>query len=147
MTSGKTQELLDSLKGIVKKPRKKEPLNVVVSNQYGEDAKGKPLYIDRLYGDLYGSIKLVNKNFTEYKGKINKRSISVKGLDGNNFRSYVYETNDGRWFDRAGMPIEKPKQKTMVKEEPLENKIEVQKVQLTADEKIQIEKNFLSNLK
>ena len=45
------------------------------------------------------------------------------------------------------MPIEKPKQKTMVKEEPLENKIEVQKVQLTADEKIQMEKDFLSNLK
>lgn len=90
MTSGKTQELLDSLKGIVKKPRKKEPLNVVVSNQYGEDAKGKPLYIDRLYGDLYGSIKLVNKNFTEYKGKINKRSISVKGLDGNNFLDLMF---------------------------------------------------------
>ena len=40
MASEKTQELLDSLKGITQKPKKKEPLNVVVSNQYGEDEKG-----------------------------------------------------------------------------------------------------------
>ena len=147
MTRGKTQELLDSLKGIVKKPKNKEPLNVVVSNQYGEDAKGKPIYIDRLYGGIYGSVTLVNKNHTEYKGKIQKRSILVKGRDGGNFRSHAYETKDGRWFNRAGMPIEQPKQKTLVQEEEAQIQIEVQKTEPTADEKIQIEKDFLSKLK
>ena len=72
MTRGKTQELLDSLKGIVKKPKKKEPINVVVSNQYGEDAKGKPIYIDRLYGGIYGSVTLVNKNHTTRSNNIDK---------------------------------------------------------------------------
>jgi hypothetical protein len=28
---------------------------------------------------------------------------------GEAFRSYVYETSDGRWFDRSGMPTEAPK--------------------------------------
>lgn len=147
MASEKTQELLDSLKGITQKPKKKEPLNVVVSNQYGEDEKGKPVYIDRLYGGIYGTVTLVNKNFTEYKGKINKRSIIIKGTGDNNFRSYAYETKDGRWFDRTGMPIDKPKQKTLVKEEETQTKIEVQKTELTADEKADIEKDFLSRLK
>ena len=68
-------------------------------------------------------------------------------MDGNNFRSYAYETQDGRWFDRAGMPIDKPKQKSILKDVPQETTIEVQKTELTADEKIQIEKDFLSKLK
>lgn len=147
MASEKTKELLDSLKGITQKPKKKEPLNVVVSNQYGEDAKGKPIYIDRLYGGIYGSVTLVNKNHTEYKGKIQKRSILVKGRDGGNFRSHAYETKDGRWFDRCGMPIEQPKQKTLVQEEEAQIQIEVQKTEPTADEKMQMEKDFLNRLK
>lgn len=146
MASEKTQELLNSLQGIIKKPRKKGPVDVVVSNQYGEDAKGNPIYIDRLYGGLNGQVKLINKNFTEYKGKIKKRTILLKGKDGN-FKSYAYETADGRWFNRCGMPIEQPKKKLLIKEEPQESSIEVQKIEPTADEKIQMEKDFLKNLK
>lgn len=147
MASEKTKELLDNLKEITNKPKAKEPIHVVVSNQYGEDSKGNPIYIDRLYGGIYGNVKLINKNFTEYKGKIHKRSITVKGIDGNNFRSHAYETQDGRWFDRSGLPIEKPKQKTIIQDEPEQPTIEVQKVELTADEKLQAEKDFLSKLK
>ena len=142
----KTKQLLDNLKQITK-PRIKETTAVVVSNQYGEDGKGNPIYIDRLYGGIYGNIKLINKNFTEYKGKIHKRSIVKKGIDGNNFRTHAYETQDGRWFDRSGMPIDKPKQKTIVKEEPAHSTIEVQKTELTAEEKLANEQFFLSNLK
>ena len=146
MASEKTQELLNSLHGIPKKPRKKVPVDVVVSNQYGEDGKGNPIYIDRLYGDINGQVKLVNKNFTEYKGKIKKRTILLKGKDGN-FKSYAYETADGRWFNRSGMPIEPPKKKSLIKEEQQESIIEIQKTEPTADEKMQMEKDFLKNLK
>lgn len=139
----KTKELLQNLKQITK-PKKSQPKYDVVSNQYGLDEKGKPIYIDRLYGSLTGQIQLVNKNMSIYKGKINKRSIMVKGKEGK-FRSHAYELADGRWFDRAGMPTSSPK--TIVQEEPVETTIEVQKTELTADEKIQIEKDFLSRLK
>jgi hypothetical protein len=139
----KTQELLENLKQITK-PKKPQPRYDVVSNQYGEDEKGRPIYIDRLYGSLTGKMQLVNKNMSIYKGKIHKRSIMIKGKEGK-FRSHAYETADGRWFDRAGMPTNSPK--NIVKEEPAETTIEVQKTELTADEKMQIEKDFLSRLK
>jgi len=45
------------------------------------------------------------------------------------------------------MPIDKPKQKTIVNQEPEQPTIEVQKTELTADEKLQAEKDFLSKLK
>tara|TARA_B100001057_G_scaffold78156_1_gene73283 strand:- start:1084 stop:1344 length:261 start_codon:yes stop_codon:yes gene_type:complete len=66
--------------------------------------------IDRIYGEPAsgGSMKLINKDFTEYKGKIHKRALSIKDLDGSRFRSYCYVTDDERWFDRCGMPIQKP---------------------------------------
>jgi len=62
-------------------------------------------WIDRIYQDMYGHLELVNKDFTTYKGKINKRSIKLK--DGS--LSYVHVTADQRWFDRQGMPIDRPK--------------------------------------
>jgi len=62
-------------------------------------------WIDRIYQDMYGNIELVNKDFTTYKGKINKRSIKLK--DGS--LSYVHVTADQRWFDKQGMPIDRPK--------------------------------------
>mgnify|MGYP003128108386 FL=1 len=139
----KTKKLLDSLKSITK-PKMKQVKYDVISNIYGEDDKGKPIYIDRIYSGLTEKIQLVNKNMTIYKGKIHKRSIMIKGKDGK-FRSHAYETADGRWFDRAGMPMTPPK--NVVNEEPVKNTIEIQKTELTADEKIQIEKDFLSRLK
>ena len=145
MPSDKTKELLDNLKQI-RSPKKKQPVIIPISNQYGEDEKGRPIYIDRMYGDIYGKIELINKNGTTYKGKIKKRSIMVKGLDGTRFRSYVRETQDGRWFDRCGMPIDKPK--SLVKDEPEDqDKIVVQKTELTAEEKLANEQNFLKGLK
>lgn len=78
------------------------------SNQYGEDENGKPIYIDRIYGSINGSIRLINKDGTHYTGAINKRTIICKDPQGGNFRSYVHETGDGRWFNRGGMPITKP---------------------------------------
>jgi hypothetical protein len=62
-------------------------------------------WIDRIYQDMYGNIELVNKDFTTYKGKINKRSIKLK--DGS--LSYVHVTADQRWFNKQGMPIDRPK--------------------------------------
>ena len=79
----------------------------IISNMVGPEGEA----IDRIYGSPAsgGSMRLINKDFTTYKGKISKKSITIKGLDGNNFRSYCYVTDDNRWFNRSGMPIEKPK--------------------------------------
>jgi len=109
----KTKELLEGLNKITAKPSAPDPVYTSVSNQYGETADGKPIYIDRLYGGLYGDTKLVNKDHTTYKGKIHRRRRLITrktvGGDVNNFYSVCYETADGRWFDNAGMPIEAPK--------------------------------------
>ena len=60
--------------------------------------------IDRIYQNLHKTLELVNNNGTIYKGKITKRAIKCKG-----FMSHTYVTSDNRWFDRAGMAIDKPK--------------------------------------
>tara|TARA_E500000318_G_scaffold8351_1_gene7602 strand:- start:5061 stop:5501 length:441 start_codon:yes stop_codon:yes gene_type:complete len=143
----KNKELLDNLKNIVK-PVAKQPVIKPISNQYGEDEKGRPIYIDRLYGDLFGHHILVQKNGTQYKGKISKkrRTITHKDYKGNKnkFFSTCYVTADGRWFDNCGMPIDAPKK---VEEEETTAQVEVQKVDLTADEKLANEQNFLKGLK
>ena len=82
--------------------------DTIISNIYGEDENGDPIFIDRIYGDKT-NMRLIQKDGTTYTGTLNKRRIFVKGLDGDNFTSHVYETADGRWFDRSGMPIDKPK--------------------------------------
>ena len=56
---------------------------------------------------------------TIYKGKINKRSIKLK--DGS--LSYVHVTADQRWFDRQGMPIDKPKNLITRNDKEEDNKI------------------------
>ena len=99
--SEKTKELLEGLKAITKKS---EPENESMSyNHIFSNLDG-----DRIYSSINGNIELVNRDNSTYRGKINKRATTEKGLDGNNFRSHVYETADKRWFDRAGMPIKKP---------------------------------------
>ena len=49
----------------------------VISNMVG-DEDGQS--IDRLYGAPAsgGAMKLINKDFTEYKGKIHKKATSIK---------------------------------------------------------------------
>ena len=79
----------------------------LVSNIRGEDENGNPIFIDRIYGEDI-TLRLLQKDGTYYEGAIHKRRISVKGINGNNFFSHAYETADGRWFDRAGLPIDKP---------------------------------------
>jgi hypothetical protein len=77
----------------------------IASNHVGPNGES----IDRIYGSPAsgGTLRLVNRDYTTYKGAITKKSITSKGIDGNNFRTHVYVTDDNRWFDRAGMPISK----------------------------------------
>jgi len=64
---------------------------------------------DRIYqkGSLE-KYELVNADQTTYTGKIHRRTIIRVDLKGNNFRYPCFETEDGRWFDRSGMPMPKP---------------------------------------
>ena len=72
------------------------------TNKIYED-DGSVTYIDRIYGDIFGSDRLVLKDGTKYEGKIEKKSI--KREDGT--LGYVHFANN-KWFDRTGMPINKP---------------------------------------
>lgn len=91
-----------------------ENQNSVASNHVGANEES----VDRLYMRISGSVFLINKDYSDYKGKITKKGILVKDLSGNNFRSHVYVTEDNRWFDRAGMPISKPS--SLEKEDEIE---------------------------
>lgn len=93
---------------------------VLISNIRGEDEHGNPIFIDRIYG-TGPTQRLIQKDATIYQGTITKRRITVKRLTREgSFNSHVWETADGRWFDRGGMPIEKPEQLINDKEESTE---------------------------
>ena len=156
MPSEKTKELLAGLGNIANKTRITEDKHTVVSNEFGENAKGKPIYIDRLYSDLFGGIKLIQKNHQEYPGKIHKkrRLISKKSINGDNisFYSVCYVTADNRWFDNVGLPIEAPK--NSLDEEVKESNVEIVRMPPSEEELEQIkqqkldqEKRILQNLK
>mgnify|MGYP000105803781 FL=1 len=84
-----------------------EELNYkLVSNHMGPDGES----VDRIYGSPAsgGSMRLMNRDYTQYKGNIHKKAITCKDIDGSKFRSHVYVTDDNRWFDRCGLPIDKP---------------------------------------
>ena len=59
--------------------------------------------IDRIYQNLHGTLNLILKDGTSYDGKIDKRSIKLS----NGTMSHVYNAKN-KWFDRTGMPIDKP---------------------------------------
>ena len=156
MPSKKTKELLESLGNIANKTRITEDKHTVVSNEFGEDAKGKTIYIDRLYSDLFGGIKLIQKNHKEYTGKVHKkrRLISRKSINGDNvsFYSVCYVTADNRWFDNVGLPMEAPK--NSLDEEVKESNVEIVRMPPSAEELEQIkqqklahEQRILQNLK
>ena len=152
MPSEKTKQLLEGLGNIANKTRITEEKHAVVSNEYGEDAKGKIIYIDRMYGDLFGGHRLIQKNHKEYTGKIHKRRRLIKGSDGNSFYSACYETADGRWFDNAGMPIEAPKRAEA--EPEVQSNIEFVNLPPSAEDleqikqqKLEKEQRLLQNLK
>jgi hypothetical protein len=140
MPSEKTKELLAGLGNIANKTRITEDKHTVVSNEFGEDAKGKTIYIDRLYSDLFGDIRLIQKNHKEYLGKVHRkrRLISHRSADGVNtsFYSVCYMTADNRWFDNCGMPIEAPK--NSLDEEIKESNVEIVSMPPSAEELEQI---------
>ena len=128
----KKDEILQNLKKIAEPTAKKEkyvppPYSsdqrmIVVSNQYGEDEQGNPIYIDRMYGTNLGKgHRLVQKDFTEYKGKIKTRRVR-RVTEKGNFWQYFTVTEDGRWFDNSGMPCEQPQNLEPEKETPPEEK-------------------------
>lgn len=93
---------------------------VLISNIRGEDEYGNPIFIDRIYG-TGPTQRLIQKDASIYQGTLTKRRITVKRLSKEgSFNSHVWETADGRWFDRGGMPIEKPEQLVNDKEESTE---------------------------
>jgi hypothetical protein len=156
MPSEKTKKLLEGLGNIANKTRITEDSFTMVSNEFGEDAKGKTIYIDRLYSDLFGGIKLIQKNHKEYPGKIHKkrRLISKKSINGDNvsFYSVCYVTADNRWFDNVGLPIEAPK--NSLDEEVKESNVEIVRMPPSEEELEQIkqqkldqEQRILQNLK
>ena len=140
MPSEKTKELLAGLGNIANKTRITEDKHTIVSNEFGEDAKGKPIYIDRIYSDLFGGLKLIQKNHKEYLGKVHRkrRLISHRSADGVNtsFYSVCYMTADNRWFDNCGMPIEAPK--NSLDEEIKESNVEIVSMPPSAEELEQI---------
>ena len=156
MPSEKTKKLLAGLGNIANKTRITEDSFTMVSNEFGEDAKGKTIYIDRLYSDLFGGIKLIQKNHKEYPGKVHKkrRLISRKSINGDNvsFYSVCYVTADNRWFDNVGLPIEAPK--NSLDEEVKESNVEIVRMPPSAEEleqikqqKMEQEQRILQNLK
>ena len=93
---------------------------VLISNIKGEDEYGNPIFIDRIYG-TGPTQRLIQKDASIYQGTLTKRRITVKRFSNEgSFNSHVWETADGRWFDRGGMPIEKPEQLVNDKEESTE---------------------------
>ena len=74
------------------------------TNRHYFDDGSKFVAYDIIYGNIYKQLKLIQKNGSVYKGKIDKKSIKLS--DGT--LGYVHVTADSRWFDRQGMPITKP---------------------------------------
>ena len=162
----KTKELLDGLAKITKKPsRFQEEISIPHTNifyvpchssihtlpksydnakKYTDEDGDTFIYIDRVYGGLYGQ-SLTQKNGTTYKGKLYKkrRLIKSKSITGEstNFYSSCTVTADGRWFDNGGLPIEAPKNLEPEKQKTAEE-IEEEK-RLKAEKEARI----LANLK
>ena len=76
----------------------------IVSNHIGMN--GEP--VDRIYGNPFGQLRLIQADYTEYKGNIKKKQLIKQGLDGNNFKTFCYVTDDDRWFDRGGISMLPP---------------------------------------
>ena len=73
------------------------------------------IMIDRVYGDLWNTGRLQQKDGTVYNGKLyRKRRLLIRKdpITGekSNFYSACTSTADGRWFDNQGLPIEAPAQ-------------------------------------
>jgi hypothetical protein len=128
----KTKELLEGLGNIVRKPSSfaeqkfksytnrfytvqnslhKLPAKYDKAKKQKDEEGEEYIYIDRVYGGMYGQ-SLRQADGTEYKGKLynKRRLVTHKGFNSeqSNFYSKCTVTADGRWFDNGGMPIETP---------------------------------------
>ena len=65
---------------------------------------------------------------------IDKKYRLIKGMDGKNFKSHCTVTDDGRWFDNGGFPINPPSKDNIEDEEPKEE-IGFVRRELTDEEK------------
>jgi len=73
------------------------------------------IMIDRVYGDLWNTGRLQQKDGTIYSGKLYRKRRLLTRKDPitgekSNFYSACTSTADGRWFDNQGLPIEVPTQ-------------------------------------
>ena len=151
----KSKELLDNLNKITQKPNRFErkptishtnkmyksvidtyefPKSYLKGPWIKEEEDGEVDYwvaYDRIYGGLSGE-RLVQKDGTEYKGKLYKKRRLREGMNGQNFYQQVRVTADGRWFDNGGMPIEAP---TKVEEEEEQESVGFMHRELTDEEK------------
>jgi len=108
------------------------------------------IMIDRVYGDLWNTGRLQQKDGTTYSGKLYKKRRLLTRKDPitgekSNFYSACTSTADGRWFDNQGLPIEAPTQL-----EP-EKKPDPEELELIESRKAEAAKareaEILSNLK
>ena len=164
MPSEKTKKLLDNLKNITAKKDRFEKHEPSSTNRHWpdngitflprsydnakrhKDNDGEEfIYMDRIYGNIYGDDNLVQKDGTKYEGKIYKKRRLCKGIDGNNFYSECRVTADGRWFDNSGIPIEPPKSVEVEKEEDKEETSTIES--WSSEPKEDPELNMLKKLK
>ena len=151
----KSKDLLDNLNKITQKPNRFErkptishtnkmyksvidtyefPKSYLKGPWIKEEEDGEVDYwvaYDRIYGGLSGE-RLVQKDGTEYKGKLYKKRRLREGMNGQNFYQQVRVTADGRWFDNGGMPIEAP---TKVEEDEEQESVGFMHRELTDEEK------------
>ena len=83
---------------------KETPIIPETNKHYINNSETKFVAYDRIYGNIYKQLNLIQKNGSTYTGKIEKKSIKLADRT----LSYVHKTADNRWFDRCGMPIKKP---------------------------------------
>jgi len=100
----------------------------------------KDEWIDRLYCNFNGKVYLIQKDGSEYDGAIGE--ISILGKSG---KTRVRFTEDGRWFDQGGMPIDKP---ASVDAEKEINRLKAENDRKKRDAKFEAyKKSLVSNLK
>ena len=137
MASEKTKKLLDNLKEITGNKNKFDvapapsstnrywpstntstlPQSYNKAKRHKDEDGDEFIYVDRVYGGLFGYQSLAQKDGTTYKGKLYNKRRLIQGTDGNNFYSSCTITADGRWFDNTGWPIIPPKEVEIEKKE------------------------------
>ena len=170
MSSEKTKKLLDDLKSITAKTdrfaRKPTPSSTNrwwpgtsfgslpqsydKAKRLKDDDGDEFIYVDRVYGGLFGYQTLEQKDGTAYTGKLyDKRRLLKSELDDKNFYSPCTVTADGRWFDNTGWPITPPKEVEIEKKEEEEEEKAVHEMWSSEpkEKKEKIELDMLKKLK